>query len=208
MHPKSFRQLLSIPLLSAVLVAAGCPSTTSKPEASLYQRLGGTVAITAVVDDFVANVAADSRINARFANTDIPRLKRLLVEQICNGTGGPCTYTGRDMKTTHAGMGITDAEFDALVEDLVQSLDKLKVPAAEKEELLGILGPMKADIVEPGAGAPHWAAPGPEERPGMARTLLFLPFENGRLGVVPRGVPLRTRANLSSSSNSSLRAGP
>ena len=150
MHPKSFRQLLSIPLLSAVLVAAGCNSMTSKPETSLYQRLGGIEAITAVVDDFVANVADDSRINARFANTDIPRLKRLLVEQICAGTGGPCTYTGRDMKTTHAGMGITDAEFDALVEDLVRSLDKFKVPAAEKEELLGILGPMKADIVEPG----------------------------------------------------------
>jgi hemoglobin len=150
MHPKSFRQLLSIPLLSAVLVAAGCASTAAKPETSLYQRLGGLEAITAVVDDFVANVADDSRINGRFANTDIPRLKRLLVEQICNGTGGPCTYTGRDMKTTHAGMGITDAEFDALVEDLVQSLDKHKVPAAEKQELLGILGPMKADIVEPG----------------------------------------------------------
>ena len=150
MHPKSFRQLLSIPLLSAVLVAAGCASTAAKPETSLYQRLGGIEAITAVVDDFVANVADDSRINARFANTDIPRLKQLLVEQICAGTGGPCTYTGRDMKTTHAGMGITDAEFDALVEDLVRSLDKLKVPAAEKEELLGILGPMKADIVEPG----------------------------------------------------------
>lgn len=150
MHPKSFRQLLSIPLLSAVLVAAGCASTAAKPETSLYQRLGGIEAITAVVDDFVANVAADSRINGRFATTDIPRLERLLVEQICAGTGGPCTYTGRDMKTTHAGMGITDAEFDALVEDLVQSLDKLKVPAAEKEELLGILGPMKADIVEPG----------------------------------------------------------
>jgi hemoglobin len=151
MHPKSFRQLLSIPLLTAVLVAAGCNSTTSKPEASLYQRLGGQEAITAVVDDFVANVAADSRINARFATTDLPRLKRLLVEQICAGTGGPCTYTGRDMKTTHAGMGITDTEFDALVEDLVRSLDKFKVPAAEKEELLGILGPMKTDIVEPGA---------------------------------------------------------
>ena len=150
MHPKSFRQLLSIPLLSVVLVAAGCASTAAKPETSLYQRLGGIEAITAVVDDFVANVADDSRINARFANTDIPKLKRLLVEQICAGTGGPCTYTGRDMKTTHAGMGITDAEFDALVEDLVRSLDKFKVPAAEKEELLGILGPMKTDIVEPG----------------------------------------------------------
>jgi hemoglobin len=151
MHPKSFRQLLSIPLLSAVLVVAGCAPTAEKAETSLYQRLGGTVGITAVVEDFVASVAADSRINARFANTDIPRFKHLLVEQICAGSGGPCTYTGRDMKTTHAGMGITDAEFDALLEDLVQSLDRFKVPAAEKEELLGILGPMKTDIVEPGA---------------------------------------------------------
>jgi hemoglobin len=151
MHPKSFRQLLSITALSAVLVAAGCASTAAKPETSLYQRLGGKEAITAVVDDFVANVAADSRINGRFATTDLRRLKRLLVEQICEGTGGPCTYTGRDMKTTHAGMGITDAEFDALVEDLVRSLDKFKIPAAEKQELLGILRPMKADIVEAGA---------------------------------------------------------
>jgi hemoglobin len=151
MHSKSFRQLLSITGLSAVLVAAGCASTAAKPETSLYQRLGGREAITAVVDDFVANVAADSRINGRFANTNIPRFKQLLIEQICQGSGGPCVYTGRDMKTTHAGMGIKDAEFDALVEDLVQSLDKHKVPAAEKQELLGILGPMKADIVEPGA---------------------------------------------------------
>ncbi|MCA1854214.1 MAG: group 1 truncated hemoglobin [Beggiatoa sp.] len=151
MHPNNFRQLLSITALSAVLVAAGCASTAAKPETSLYQRLGGREAITAVVDDFVANVAADSRINGRFANTNIPRFKQLLVEQICDASDGPCTYTGRDMKTTHAGMGIKDAEFDALVEDLVQSLDKHKVPAAEKQELLGILGPMKADIVEPGA---------------------------------------------------------
>jgi hemoglobin len=151
MHPKSFRQLLSITALSAVLVAAGCAPTASKPTTSLYQRLGGKEAITAVVDDFVANVAADSRINGRFANTNIPSFKQLLVEQICDASDGPCTYTGRDMKTTHAGMGIKDAEFDALVEDLVQSLDKHKVPAAEKQELLGILGPMKADIVEPGA---------------------------------------------------------
>jgi hemoglobin len=107
----------------------------------------GSGAITAVVDDFVGNVAADNRINKFFAKTDIPRLKRLLVEQICAGTGGPCTYTGRDMKSAHAGMGITDAQFNALVEDLVKSLDKFKVPEKEKGELLGILGPMKPSIV-------------------------------------------------------------
>lgn len=114
---------------------------------SLYDRLGGKPAITAVVDDFVGNVAADSRINRRFANANVPRLKQKLVEQICAGTGGPCTYTGRDMKSAHAGMQISDAEFGALVEDLVKTLDKFKVPEKEKGELLGILGPMKSDIV-------------------------------------------------------------
>ena len=115
--------------------------------ASLYERLGGKAAITAVVDDFVGNVASDNRINGFFAKTDIARLKRLLVEQICAGSGGPCTYTGRDMKTAHMGMGVADAHFAALVEDLVKSLDKFKVPEREKNELLGVLGPMKTDIV-------------------------------------------------------------
>lgn len=114
---------------------------------SLYQRLGGKAAITAVVHDFVGTVAADKRINAFFAKTDIPRLKRLLVEQICAGSGGPCKYTGRDMKTAHRGMGVRGRDFDALVEDLVKSLDKFKVPKREKAELLAILGPMRGDIV-------------------------------------------------------------
>ena len=136
-------------MLGAVLLVGACQNMGMMPtqQKSLYDRLGGQPAITAVVDDFVGNVAADTRINRFFARTDIPRLKRLLVEQICQGTGGPCTYTGRDMKTTHAGMGITDAQFNALVEDLVKSLDKFKVPEKEKGELLGILGPMKPSIV-------------------------------------------------------------
>lgn len=115
---------------------------------SLYNRLGGKPAITAVIDQFVANVANDKRIKERFATTDIPRLKKNLVDQVCMASGGPCTYTGRDMKTTHAGMRITTADFNALVEDLAASLDKFKVPEAEKKELLSILGPMKKDIVE------------------------------------------------------------
>jgi hemoglobin len=116
-------------------------------QATLYERLGGTPAITAVVDDFVGNVAADSRINGFFARTDIPRLKQLLAEQICAGSGGPCTYTGRDMRSAHAGMGVSDADFTALVEDLVKTLNKFKVPQREKQELLSVLGPMKTDIV-------------------------------------------------------------
>ena len=144
-------------LLAAVLAAgllAGCQGMGGMQsgmgmggQKSLYDRLGGQPAITAVVDDFVGNVAADTRINGFFAKTDIPRLKRLLVEQICAGSGGPCTYTGRDMKTAHANMGVNDAHFGALVEDLVKTLDKFKVPAQEKKELLGVLGPMRPQIV-------------------------------------------------------------
>src|SRR5262245_16715622 len=83
---------------------------------SLYDRLGGYSAISAVVDDFVKNVAADKRINKFFANANIDRLKVRLVEQICQGAGGPCVYTGRDMKSAHAGMGIRSKDFDALVQ--------------------------------------------------------------------------------------------
>jgi hemoglobin len=114
---------------------------------SLYDRLGQLPAIQAVVDDFVANVAADTSINKRFAQTDIPRLKKNLVDQICQATGGPCTYTGLDMKTAHKDMKITDAEFDALVGDLVKSLDKFNVAEKEKTELLTALGSMRPDIV-------------------------------------------------------------
>ena len=129
-------------------VADTAPATaTAAADSSLYSRLGGKDAITAVIDDFVANVAADTRINARFATTDIPHLKRMLVDQVCEATGGPCTYGGKDMRTAHAGMKITEVEFNALVEDLTKSLDKFNVGEREKTELLAALGGMKGDVV-------------------------------------------------------------
>jgi len=116
--------------------------------ATLYERLGGLDAITAVVESFVGRCANDSRINPKFARTDVPRLKQMLIDQVCEASGGPCTYTGRSMKETHDGMGVTGGEFDALVEDLVATLDEFGVPEAEKNELLGVLGPMRGEIVE------------------------------------------------------------
>jgi hemoglobin len=134
------------------LAALASSAALQANDTTLYQRLGGKPAITAVVDEFVARVAADSRINAFFAATaaDPQRLaafKGKLVDQICQASGGPCKYTGKDMKSAHAGMGIREADFNALVEDLVGALDKLKVAAADKNTLLGVLGPMKGDIV-------------------------------------------------------------
>ena len=129
--------------------------TTAMTDKSLYDRLGGKPAITAVVDDFVGRVAADNRINGKFTNTDIPRFKMLLMEQICQASGGPCIYTGRSMKATHAGMGVSRSDFDALVGNLVATLNKFKVPEREKNELLGALGPMKGDIVEKPMASVH-----------------------------------------------------
>lgn len=139
-----WRQSVGV-LMVVAMLGAGCAGMMQKP--SLYDRLGGKPAIQAVVDDFIGNVAADTRINKRFAGANIPLLKSRLVDQICEATGGPCKYPGQSMKVAHAGMKITDAEFGALVEDLVKSLDKFKVPAQEKNELLTALASMKGDIV-------------------------------------------------------------
>ena len=124
---------------------------------SLYERLGGSAAISAVIDDFVARCAADARINGKFARTDVPRLTSMLVDQVTMATGGPATYRGRSMPDTHRGMGVTAGEFEALVEDLVATLDRFAVPAAEQQELIAILAPIRSDVVEvesPETGTP------------------------------------------------------
>ena len=148
---QSFMKYLHVSLVAVfwmTLMACAADESNRRATPSLYDRLGGKSAITAVVDEFVSNVAKDSRINSRFATTDIPRLKGHLVDQVCSASGGPCIYSGRDMKTTHAGMGINTAEFTALVENLVAALKTFSVPEAEQKELLGLLGPMKSDIIE------------------------------------------------------------
>lgn len=149
------RSILGVFVVAGLIVGVSSASVFGQAmkEKSLYDRLGGKGAITAVVDEFVGRVAADDRINGFFAATaaDPKRLmtfKHKLVDQICEASGGPCKYTGKDMKTAHMGMGVSGADFNALVEDLVGALDKFNVPQHEKDQLLGALGPMKADIVE------------------------------------------------------------
>jgi hemoglobin len=141
------KSIISLVLLS-VLLSSGAAWAEGPQGKSLYERLGGKDAITAVVKTFVTTVGADKRINGYFASTDLTKLKMHLVNQICEASGGPCKYTGRTMKQTHAGMGVTDAAFGALVEDLGSALDHHKVGKPEKDDLLAVLGPMKGDIVE------------------------------------------------------------
>jgi hemoglobin len=145
---KSFK----ISLLGLLLAASGATWAQAAPT-TLYENLGGKKAIVAVVDEFVSRVAADKRINDFFTAVarDPQRMasfKAKLVDQICQASGGPCLYTGKSMKQAHKGMGITTADFNALVEDLVGALDKFKVAGKDKDTLLGVLGPMQADIVE------------------------------------------------------------
>jgi len=147
------KRSLGIVAIACLATLAVTSSGWAQAPKSLYDRLGGRTAIVAVVDDFVANCAADTRINKFFAGTaaDPKRLavfKNNLVDQICEASGGPCKYMGKDMKSAHAGMGISNADFDALVDDLTKTLGKFKVGKAEQGQLLGVLGPMRPQIVE------------------------------------------------------------
>jgi hemoglobin len=142
------RKYTLLALLTGVLAIA----PMSRADDALYKSLGGKKAIVAVVDDFVGRCAMDTRINSFFADTAkdpkrLAKFKTNLVDQICQAAGGPCKYKGKDMKAAHAGMGISGGDFDALVQDLVATLDKFKVKDADKNALLGVLGPMKSDIV-------------------------------------------------------------
>jgi len=120
-------------------------------EKSLYQRLGGYDAIAAVVDDFIGRLVSDKRFEKFFSGFSTDSKKKIrqhLVDQLCAAAGGPCVYMGRDMKTTHTGLGITEDDWNAGVKHLGESLDKYKVPAKEKSDVLSVVGTLKKDIVE------------------------------------------------------------
>ena len=127
------------------------PAGGGQMKKSLYARLGGYDAIAAVVDDFIGRLVADKRFSKFFVGHSEDSLKKIrqhIVDQFCAAAGGPCLYIGRDMKTTHHGLGITSDDWDAAATHLVETLDKFKVPQAEKDELLAFVGTLKKDIVD------------------------------------------------------------
>jgi hemoglobin len=102
-------------------------------------------------------VGGDARANGKFVRTDIPRLKKEVADQLCEATGGPCTYTGRSMRETHDGMGVTAGEFDVVMQHLDATLDEFHVPKADQDELVALIIPTRGDIVEvesPETGTP------------------------------------------------------
>jgi hemoglobin len=152
---KSFYRTLGLVVL---LLLAGSfgevgaqTSTPGQETPSLYKRLGGYDALAAVTDDFIGRLVGDKQL-ARFfggASTDSKkRIRQLVLDQLCEATGGPCLYIGRSMKASHAGLGISEAEWDLAVKLLGETLNKFKVPKPEQDELAKILSTLKPDIVE------------------------------------------------------------
>ena len=147
--PRTAFSMLALILFLSWSTAAPTPAQTK--QASLYDRLGGYNAIAAVVDDFIGRLVADKQFQkffSGFSNDSKKRIRQHFVDQICAAAGGPCVYTGRDMKTTHGGLGITEKEWNAGNKHLLGSLDKFKVPRREKDEVMAFVATLKKDIVE------------------------------------------------------------
>ena len=136
-------------LIAASLIGCTGAATHPAPPAkdALYRELGGTPGITHVVDLFLARLNADARINTLFAHVDHADLRRLVIEQLCAATGGPCVYSGRSMEEAHSGLNLTEADFSAFMGDLVMAMDEGKVPLAQQDRLVALLTPMKPQIV-------------------------------------------------------------
>jgi len=142
------RALLSGLLLAGMLSA---PVYAQAKEKSLYERLGGYDAISAVVNELATRLVTDRKLGVYFkglSNDSKRRLIAHLTDFVCSATGGPCIYTGRDMKTSHEGLGITEKDWDRFVKITKEVLDKFKVPAREQEELLQAIASLKPVIVE------------------------------------------------------------
>jgi len=135
--------------LLLVLLLTACASTPGGSAATLYERLGGHAGIDALALDLLERSAADPRIRGDFAEADIVNLHERLVEQLCALSGGPCLYRGRDMRAAHLGLGITEADFNALVENLVDAMTARGLPIATQNALIALLAPMQRDIVQP-----------------------------------------------------------
>lgn len=157
MPPQTLNAFSLACVFALSLGCQGDGGAKAPPDGSLYDRLGGDRTITAVVDDFVARAAANPRVNFTRKGTakewrptdgNVAHLKKMMVDFISANTGGPHRYTGKQMKEVHAGMQITNAEFDAAAGDLIAALDKFKVPQKEKDELIAIVATTRKDVVE------------------------------------------------------------
>ncbi|HBN89241.1 MULTISPECIES: group 1 truncated hemoglobin [Rheinheimera] len=129
-----------------ILVLTLITACSQTPTPSLYQQLGGDAGISAITDGLLYEIEHDSRIVHHFADTDIERFRRLLAEQLCEISGGPCTYTGGSMAESHTGFNITLADYDALVGHLIKVMQQQHISISAQNQLLALLAPMYKDI--------------------------------------------------------------
>jgi hemoglobin len=145
--------VLSFTIALAVLLSFVAPAKTAVAQSgtSLYQRLGGYDALAAVTDDFITRLATDKMLGRFFvgaSDNSKMRIRQLVLDQLCAATGGPCVYIGRDMKTAHKGLGITEEDWNIAVKHLLATLTKFNVKDKEQKEVAAALTGLKSDIVE------------------------------------------------------------
>ena len=149
MQKRWIGSLVAIVLLVAALGAVSPAAAQGKD--TLYKRLGGYDALAAVTDDFITALATDPKLGRFFvgaSDNSKARIRQLVLDQLCAATGGPCVYIGRDMKTVHKGLHITEEDWNISVKILMDTLKKFKVKEREQRDVVDALSKLKADIVE------------------------------------------------------------
>lgn len=147
MLPALFRIAIVLPLVAATAVAG--------PSGTLYESLGANAGVAAISDALIDRVASDPVLGRSFADTNLKRIKKLLAEQICDLSGGPCHYSGDPMRQVHAGHHISEAEFYRMVDTLRAILRERHVGVSATNALLRLLAPMKRDVVEAASMVPQ-----------------------------------------------------
>jgi hemoglobin len=133
-------------LVAVFALLSGCASTHNSGD-QLYRDLGQQPGIERLVDGLLDNIARDERIFSKFRDSNIDRLRTKLIEKFCSLSGGPCEYTGASMSNAHGGMFIGEAEFNALVEDLIDAMQTQQIPVATQNRLLALLAPLRPQII-------------------------------------------------------------
>lgn len=142
----SFAAAAAAVVLSVATVTGSFAQSANANDA-VFLDLGGKEGIAKIVGDFLPLLLEDSRINDAFKDADMDRLGAMLGEQFCELTGGPCKYSGKDMGSVHKAMRITNAQFNALAEDLQIAMEKNSVPAGAQNKLIAKLAPMQRSVV-------------------------------------------------------------
>lgn len=140
------KSYVAVLMMMTGLVLGGCQSFQSQPDNSLYLQLGEREGIANVVEDMLYLIVDDERINHQFKGINVAQFHRNLTDQLCEISGGPCQYSGRDIREAHAAMGITNTQFNALAENLILAMEANQIPTAAQNRLIKQLLPMYSDI--------------------------------------------------------------